>query len=216
MPRHSELGAPLADGVRDLIVEAYLPDHVRFFAVLAGTEFIEEELGALLVKAPKFVDLFDRKRWAWGEVHLFPHDEGPSHLEIDLDLARAYASKGLRPRTNLCAGSGRRQTFRQGGQRRRSDASAAAKSPLNRSRRDPVAAANFVERGRDMLGMRRGMLDLPQPGLTVGGIMNDQILTGIFAADFLRVAPRVRPGTNLDRHGVGGGIIANRRLVHHG
>jgi hypothetical protein len=25
-------------------------------------------------------------------VHTIPHDDGPSHLEIDLDLTRAYSS----------------------------------------------------------------------------------------------------------------------------
>jgi hypothetical protein len=87
----SDLEGPVVDGVRDLVVDAYTPDHVRFFSVIAGTEFIAEELGAFLVKSQPFTDLFSRRRWIWGEVHLIPHDDGPSHLEIDLDLARAYA-----------------------------------------------------------------------------------------------------------------------------
>jgi hypothetical protein len=63
-----------------------------FFATLAGTEFIAEELSSFLAGSFRFTDLFTRKRWIWGEVHLAPHDHGPSHLEIDLDLARAYAA----------------------------------------------------------------------------------------------------------------------------
>jgi hypothetical protein len=77
--------------VRDLIESAYTCDLSRFFAVLAATEFVAEELSRFLVGAPDFIELFARKRWAWGEVHLAPHEAGPSHLEIDLDLARAYS-----------------------------------------------------------------------------------------------------------------------------
>jgi len=59
--------------------------------VLAGTEFVAEELSAYLTRQPAYLQQFSRKRWIWGEVHLIPHDDGPSHLEIDLDLARAYS-----------------------------------------------------------------------------------------------------------------------------
>ena len=34
---------------------------------------------------------FDRNRWMWGEIHLITHEEKHSHLEIDIDLARAYS-----------------------------------------------------------------------------------------------------------------------------
>lgn len=85
-----ELEAPLIPGVKQLIDSAYVPDLPTFFAVLAGTEFIAEELSAYLVRSSAFTDLFARRRWVWGEVHLIPHDDGPSHLAIDLDLARAY------------------------------------------------------------------------------------------------------------------------------
>jgi hypothetical protein len=87
----TDLAAPMAPAVRELIDDAYSTDLPRFFSVLAGTEFIAEELSALLISSPLFTGLFDRKRWMWGEVHLAPHDDGPSHLEIDLDLALAYS-----------------------------------------------------------------------------------------------------------------------------
>ena len=84
-------------GVQALIDAAYTKDLPRFFAMLAGTEFVAEELSRYLTQSPAFTALFSRRRWVWGEVHLAPHEDGPSHLEIDLDLARAYA-KG-----NSCA-----------------------------------------------------------------------------------------------------------------
>ena len=85
------LEAQSVEGVRKLVADAYAPDHVRFFAVLAATEFIAEELAAFLAPAKPFTEQFTRKRWVWGEVHLIPHDDGPSHLDIDLDLALAYS-----------------------------------------------------------------------------------------------------------------------------
>lgn len=81
-----------AAGVESLVQSAYNERRVDFFAVLAGTEFIAEELSRFLTSSPAYVDLFARKRWVWGDVHLIPHDHGPSHLETDLDFARAYAS----------------------------------------------------------------------------------------------------------------------------
>jgi len=82
---------PLVAGVTELIESAYAHDIVVFFAVLAGTEFIAEELSRYLTQSKDFVALFGRSRWAWGDVHLLPHQDGPSHLEIDVDLARAYS-----------------------------------------------------------------------------------------------------------------------------
>lgn len=90
----TDLTAPMAPAVRELIDDAYSTDLPRFFSVLAGTEFIAEELSSFLIASPPFTSLFDRKRWMWGEVHLAPHDVGPSHLEIDLDLALAYSEGG--------------------------------------------------------------------------------------------------------------------------
>jgi hypothetical protein len=58
--------------------------------MLAGTELVAEELSRFLVGSPAFTRLFSRQRWVWGEVHLAPHGDGPSHLDIDIDLARAY------------------------------------------------------------------------------------------------------------------------------
>jgi hypothetical protein len=78
-------------GVSALVASAFTRDLLRFFAMLAGTELVAEELSRFLVGSPAFTRLFSRRRWMWGEVHLAPHGEGPSHLEIDLDLARAYA-----------------------------------------------------------------------------------------------------------------------------
>jgi hypothetical protein len=91
------LKSPLLPSIKELVGEAYSEDHTRFFSVLAGTEFIAEELSAFLVSSVSFTELFERKRWVWGEVHLIPHDDGPSHLEIDLDLARAYQPEGCDP-----------------------------------------------------------------------------------------------------------------------
>jgi hypothetical protein len=85
-----ELGNHRVPGVQALIDRAYTQDLPSFFALLAGTEFIAEELSRFLIDAEDFSNLFTRKRWVWGEVHMAPHDRQPSHLEIDLDLARAY------------------------------------------------------------------------------------------------------------------------------
>lgn len=78
-----------AEGVVDLVASAYTGDPVRFFATLAGTEYIAEELSDFLTSSEMFQGLFARGMWAWGSAHLVPHDNGPSHLELDLDLARA-------------------------------------------------------------------------------------------------------------------------------
>lgn len=96
-----DLNAPLQPAVSELIADAYSPDLPRFFSVLAGTEFIAEELSAFLISSSAYTDLFSRKRWVWGEVHLAPHDHGPSHLEIDLDLARAYGADTLEAVANV-------------------------------------------------------------------------------------------------------------------
>lgn len=85
-----DLGSDCVPGVQALIDRAYSKNLPSFFALLAGTEFIAEELARYLIDSDDFVTLFSRRRWVWGEVHLAPHEDGPSHLEIDLDLARAY------------------------------------------------------------------------------------------------------------------------------
>jgi hypothetical protein len=67
---------------------------VEFFCRLAGTEFIAEELSRALERSAAYTGLFSNSRWIWGEIHLAPHDEdGASHLEIDVDLARAYSQE---------------------------------------------------------------------------------------------------------------------------
>jgi hypothetical protein len=87
------IDGPCVSGVRALIERSYTKDLPAFFATLAGTEFIAEELSRFLVGSQRFTSLFSRKRWMWGEVHLAADEEGgPSHLDIDLDLARAYGA----------------------------------------------------------------------------------------------------------------------------
>ena len=89
----NDLGDHRVFGVQELIDRAYTKDLPGFFAMLAGTEFIAEELSRYLIEAEEFTDLFSRRRWVWGEVHIASHDP-PSHLAIDLDLARAYDVTG--------------------------------------------------------------------------------------------------------------------------
>jgi hypothetical protein len=89
----ASLDSPALTAVQTLIASTATDDHAAFFAALAGTEFVAEELSARLVAATPFTDLFHRGRWMWGEIHLMPHDHGPSHLEIDMDLARAYVDQ---------------------------------------------------------------------------------------------------------------------------
>jgi len=79
----------MIDGVAALLHNADADDPVEFFCWLAGTEYIAEELAACLCGSPAFLAQFPDNRWAWGEAHMAGHD-GPSHLEIDEDLARAY------------------------------------------------------------------------------------------------------------------------------
>jgi hypothetical protein len=87
-----DLSGPCVPSLRSLIECSYTKNLPAFFATLAGTEFIAEELSRVLANSRRFTSLFTRKRWMWGEVHLAPHEHGPSHLEIDLDLARAYST----------------------------------------------------------------------------------------------------------------------------
>jgi hypothetical protein len=87
-----DLGDERVPGVQALIDSAYTKNLPSFFSMLAGTEFIAEELARFLTESEDFTNLFSRRRWVWGEVHIAPHEDGPSHLEIDLDLARAYSA----------------------------------------------------------------------------------------------------------------------------
>jgi hypothetical protein len=86
------LDAECMPGVEALIARSYTKDIPSFFATLAGTEFIAEELSRFLSSSSAFTGLFTRKRWIWGEVHVASHEHGPSHLDIDMDLARAYST----------------------------------------------------------------------------------------------------------------------------
>jgi hypothetical protein len=83
-------GAQTVSGIGELIAGAYNGELVKFFATLAATEFIAEELAAVLAFNPCYTKLFKRKRAIWMEVHIAPHEE-LSHLDIDLDLMRAYS-----------------------------------------------------------------------------------------------------------------------------
>ncbi len=76
-------------GIRELTEMAEDKDMVAFFGHLAGTEFIAEELSRFLCGSEPFTNLLGGA-WGWGDVHLEEHD-GPSHLEIDVDLGSAYA-----------------------------------------------------------------------------------------------------------------------------
>jgi hypothetical protein len=86
--------------VQALIQAALRREMPDYFAVLAGTEIVAEELAALLVGSPDFTRLFGRGRWVWGEVHLLAH-QGASHLDIDLDLARAYCRHDVEAQERL-------------------------------------------------------------------------------------------------------------------
>jgi len=91
----AEMGVTLQDdltidGVTTLLENAGSEDEVEFFCWLAGTEYIAEELAAYLCHQPAFNAAFPSGRWVWGLAHLMHDHDGPSHLEIDEDLARAY------------------------------------------------------------------------------------------------------------------------------
>jgi hypothetical protein len=109
------LDGPDVSGVGELVATAYTKDLPRFFSVLAGTEFIAEELGTYLGRSSAYKALFSRKRWVWGEVHTIPHDDGPSHLEIDLESLLF----GRRCRINQEHGAGHHPLVRKGSTRRR-------------------------------------------------------------------------------------------------
>ena len=82
--------SPAVEGIQNLLANTESEDTVEFFCWLAGTEYIAEELASYLCHAPDFVNAFPSGRWIWGLAHLEHDHEGPSHLEIDEDLARAY------------------------------------------------------------------------------------------------------------------------------
>ena len=81
---------PTLPSVQTLIANADSEDPVVFFSWLAAVEYIAEELAAYLCHSPKFTDKFARGHWTWGLAHDEHEHDGPSHLEIDEDLARAY------------------------------------------------------------------------------------------------------------------------------
>ncbi len=81
---------PIFGAVEELIRASTSADPVEFFSWLAGVEYLAEELSAYLCHAPAFTSAFPSHRWLWGEAHTAHDHHGPSHLEIDEDLARAY------------------------------------------------------------------------------------------------------------------------------
>ena len=88
----AEPALPLVQRLTDATTSG---DLVTFFAgALASTEFIAEELGAMLAEAPAYRNLFGRRRAIWMEVHTVPHDGEPSHEDIVMDFARAYDDSG--------------------------------------------------------------------------------------------------------------------------
>jgi hypothetical protein len=84
--------ATTVGGINQLIASTYTGELTKFFATLAATEFIAEELAAVLAFNVRYTDHFTRKRAIWMEVHAAPHD-GLSHLDIDIDLMRAYSQE---------------------------------------------------------------------------------------------------------------------------
>ena len=87
--------APVLPLVKQLIDGTESGDLVEFFAcALASTEFVAEELGAILAEAAPYKALFNRGRAVWMEVHTVPHDGEPSHEDIVMDFARAYDDSG--------------------------------------------------------------------------------------------------------------------------
>lgn len=67
----------------------------QFPAHLAATELIAEEVSALLARrSPLFLAALPSQVWSWGEAHLLPHS-GPSHLDIDLELARSLSTEPI-------------------------------------------------------------------------------------------------------------------------
>jgi|GEM_PF-1922119 len=80
--------------VSALLTQANTTDHVRFFSMLAATEYIAEMISEHVCASPLARALFvKRNNWGWGVIHTTPHGDHPSHLQMDIDWARAYASE---------------------------------------------------------------------------------------------------------------------------
>jgi hypothetical protein len=66
-------------------------DPASFFALLAATEYIAEELSGWMCGSTQFQALVPANGWQWGRVHLVgDHEDGPTHRELDEDLAQAF------------------------------------------------------------------------------------------------------------------------------
>lgn len=65
-------------------------DPGRFFLFLAAAEMVAVELGDALTSSTRFNKLFPMGQWTWGEMHVDSDEHTTFHLEVDLDLARAF------------------------------------------------------------------------------------------------------------------------------
>jgi len=65
-------------------------DPGRFFLLLAAAEMVAIELGDALTSSSRFNKLFPLGQWTWGEMHVDSDEHTTFHLEVDLDLARAF------------------------------------------------------------------------------------------------------------------------------
>src|SRR6516162_139411 len=79
---------------------------------------------------------------------------------------------------------------------------------------DGTLSAQLSQCGGDMVGVARGVLDLPKPRPAIRSIVDDEIGTGI-ARDPVFVLP-ARPGSDLDGHRVGINAIADRLPISRG
>lgn len=79
----------VADGVRELVDQAQAAPLWLLFLILAGTEYLAEELSRVLSReSPNFTAQFATGKFRWGNVHLEDHDD-LSHRQIDEDVAWA-------------------------------------------------------------------------------------------------------------------------------
>src|SRR5579872_7345612 len=78
-------------------------------------------------------------------------------------------------------------------------------------------ASDLLKRGGDVVRMSGGMLDLPQPRLAVGCVMDDEVFPSVLPTDlFLVPIYGIRPRPQLNRHSVGFRDITDRRTGIHG
>src|SRR5271156_6382746 len=75
-----------------------------------------------------------------------------------------------------------------------------------------------MQGGSNMLGMCGGVLNLPQPRLAIGGVVDNKILASVFASDRTGVIRACvgGPRANLNRHRIAVRIVADDRFHVHG